>query len=114
MTPPYVPEIQEKLQKFPVSFTERELVRMCCLTLTSASTPLRQRSATFDLDEGDPVRLMLSFDCGVCTPTVALLLLYSNRGMCCALCVCVLFWADARKRYTAMVPRHKGVHMNTP
>ena len=22
--------------------------------------------------------------------------------------------ADARKRYTAMVPRHKGVHMNTP
>ena len=23
-------------------------------------------------------------------------------------------WADARKRYTAMVPRHKGVHMNTP
>ena len=21
--------------------------------------------------------------------------------------------ADARKRYTAMVPRHKGVHMNT-
>ena len=24
------------------------------------------------------------------------------------------FWADARKRYTAMVPRHKGVHMNTP
>ena len=24
------------------------------------------------------------------------------------------FRADARKRYTAMVPRHKGVHMNTP
>ena len=22
-------------------------------------------------------------------------------------------WADARKRYIAMVPRHKGVHMNT-
>ena len=22
--------------------------------------------------------------------------------------------ADARKRYTAMVPRQKGVHMNTP
>ena len=22
--------------------------------------------------------------------------------------------ADVRKRYTAMVPRHKGVHMNTP
>ena len=91
MTPPYGPEIQEKSQKFPVSFIERELVRVCCLTLTevltSASTPLQQRSATFDLDEGDPVRLMLSFDCGVCTPAVAILLLYSNRGMCCALCV---------------------------
>ena len=24
------------------------------------------------------------------------------------------FWADARKRYTALVPRHKAVHMNTP
>ena len=34
MTPPYIPEIQEKSQKFQVSFTERELVRMCCLSLT--------------------------------------------------------------------------------
>ena len=35
---------------------------------------------------------MLSFDCGVCTPAVALRLLYSNRGMCCALCVCFFLY----------------------
>ena len=100
MTPPYVPEIQEKSQKFPVSFTERgaDVLLVFDWGVTSASTPLRQRSATFDLDEGGPVRLMLSFDCGVCTPAVALRLLYSNRGMSCALCGCFfLFFFFLRK-----------------
>ena len=36
---------------------------------------------------------MLSFNCGVCTPAVALLLLYSNHGMCCcSLCFLLFFF----------------------
>ena len=34
----------------------------------------------------------------------------------CLVHICTLYLkkrADARKRYTAMVPRHKGVHMKT-
>ena len=42
-------------------------------------------------------------------------LIAAEGDVCMYLCMYVyLLRADARKRYTAMVPRHKGVHMNTP
>ena len=40
---------------------------------------------------------MLSFDCGGCTPAVARRLLYSNRGMYCALCACSFFFLFSQK-----------------
>ena len=47
---------------------------------------------------------MLLFDCGVCTLAVALRLLYSNRGMCCALCVCFFlsFFSEKHGRSLAV------------
>ena len=53
---------------------------------------------------------MLSFICGVCTPAVALRLLYSNRGMCCALCVCFFFLFSQKNTGGALQCDGAGMH----